>query len=327
MRRRGWKVPTVLVAVALLAACGREAESAAETNRERVIPPAEPAAGAPATEPGAEAGVEPGDAAPSAGATVEAAPSGDRPVAAPPTAVVRSDPEPSVAPSRAGRSRPEATEPPPASEEARSGTAVEAAEPAEPAEVAEVAPEPAPVFEPLTAPVGTRVSLTVAEELSTKVSATGDAFVATVSEDVLGGDGVVVLHRGTRVRGRVLESYESPSSDRPATLALGVESVEVGGRTIPVVATVTELEHETEARDSDGRSAAKVGAGAVAGALLGKIIGGDGKDAVKGAVAGALAGAAVAHATRDGHARVPPGARMVIVLDQPLVLEPGGPVG
>lgn len=311
MRRQGWKVPTVFVAAALVGACGGEAESAADAESERVIPAAE-AADPPAQPPEASIGpvAEPATpdhepAATDAPATPELrssrpestpaiSPRPDEPVADPPTAVERTDPEPSVTPAEPIEARPEALPPAP---------------------------------EPLAAPVGTPIVLTVEDELSTKVSTTGDTFDATVFEDVLGADGVVLLPRGTRVRGLVLESFESPASDRPATLALGVESVELADRLIPVVATVTELEHETEARDSGGRSAAKVGAGAVAGALLGKIIGGDGGDAVKGAVAGAVAGAAVAHATRDGHARVPQGARMVIVLDERLVVEPPAPGG
>jgi hypothetical protein len=119
----------------------------------------------------------------------------------------------------------------------------------------------------------------------------------------------------------VVESGESPGADQPASLVLAVERLELGDRIVPLVATVSELAIEAEARDSDTRTAAKVGAGVAAGALLGKILGGDGEDALKGAVAGAAAGAAVAHATRAGHAKVPVGARMVIVLDEDLPLE------
>jgi hypothetical protein len=97
--------------------------------------------------------------------------------------------------------------------------------------------------------------------------------------------------------------------------------VEVEGRRLPLVATVTEVDMEAGTRDSDAETAAKVGAGAAAGAILGKILGGKGRDAVRGAVAGAAAGAAVAALTRDGHAVIPQGARMLMVLEEPLILE------
>jgi hypothetical protein len=125
---------------------------------------------------------------------------------------------------------------------------------------------------------------------------------------------------GARVRGVVLESTQSPGAEQPAVLSLGVERVELSDRLVPVVATVTELEHEAGTRDSNTRTAAKVGAGAVAGALIGRVLGGGGDDALKGAAAGVAAGAAVAHATRSGHAKVPQGARMVIVLDRDMVV-------
>lgn len=322
MRAQGWKVPPVLAVAVLTWACGGNAESAPDHESERVIPAAEEAPPPSAPEDGAaavradeapekaEREAEPSpDVRPSAPPVVapqerearsepaartepveQASQAADRdePISTPPTTVVRTDPEPSVAPDEPMRTR----------------------------------PEPRP--EPLAVLAGTRIPLVVEDELSTRVSRAGDVFDAVVDEDVLGASGVVLLPRGTRVRGRVVESLESPGPDQPATLALAVERVELADRLVPLAATVVELEHETEARDSDARTAAKVGAGAVAGAILGKIIGGDGKDALKGAVAGAAAGAAVAHATRDGHAMVPRGARMVIVLDRPLVVEQSG---
>jgi uncharacterized protein YcfJ len=102
---------------------------------------------------------------------------------------------------------------------------------------------------------------------------------------------------------------------------LALETVEVSGRRLPLVATVTEMEMEAGTRDSDAETAVKVGAGAAAGALLGKILGGQGRDAVRGAVAGAAAGAAVAALTRDGHAVIPRGSRLIVVLDQRLIVQ------
>ncbi len=170
-------------------------------------------------------------------------------------------------------------------------------------------------------PAGTLLEATMEGELSTGRSSAGDRFFARLDEDVLGPDGLVLLAAGSTLNGRVVESLPSPTADQQAILAVEVESITSGGRTLPLLAEVVELEAEVEARDSDIRTAAKVGVGAVAGALIGRILGNNGKDAAKGAVAGAAAGAAVAIATRDGHAVVRPGARMVLRLSERLIVD------
>jgi hypothetical protein len=301
MRVQRWKVPAMTAVVILTASCGREAESAAANDDQRLVPGIEVVDAESANDESVEplgAPAEDGRQESSVSTPTSRTPSE-------PSLLVRTEPEPTVAPREPMTVRPGA----------------------KPSDL-ETEPnrEPTPQPERLAVMAGAQMVLSVEEELSTEVTRTGDAFDAVVSEDVLGSSGMVLVPRGTRVRGVVLESTESQSSEHAATLALGVERVELGDRLVPVVATVTELEHETEARDSDTRTAAKVGAGAVGGAILGKILGGDGGDALKGAVAGAAVGAAVAHATRSGHAKIPEGARMVIVLDEDLVVEaaPGG---
>jgi hypothetical protein len=291
MRVRGWKVPTVFAMVVVTASCGREAESAAAEDDQRPMPGIEVVEVEPATD-------DPGEPPEAPVEEVRHDPPASPPVpraTSEPPVLVRTDPEPSVAPREPMRVRPEVESPD---------------------------PDPEPPSQPLAVAAGTRIVLSVEDELSTEASVAGDIFDAVVSEDVLGSSGMVLVPRGARVRGVVVESTESSSSKQPAILALGVERVELGDRLVPLVATVTELEHEAEARDSDTRTAAKVGASALGGAILGKIFGGDGEDALKGAVAGAAVGAAVAHATRSGHAKVPEGARMVIVLDEDLVVDP-----
>ena len=189
------------------------------------------------------------------------------------------------------------------------------AEPATP--VTALPPAPTPAF----VPAGTLLEATMEGELSTGRSSAGDRFFARLDDDVLGPDGLVLLAAGSTLNGRVVESRPSPTADQQATLALEVESVTSGGRTLPLLAEVIELEAEVEARDSDLRTAAKVGVGAAAGAVIGRILGNDGKDAAKGAAVGAAAGAAVAIATRDGHAVVRPGARMVVRLSERLIVD------
>ena len=292
MRAPRVKVPPFVAVAALLAlgACGGDAESAADEESLPVLPVAEePAAPeAPVSEPVEEPEVPAEVPAPEAEPAEAAAPR--------PDAAREAAPRPEPAPRR----------PTP--------------RPAVPA-TPEDAVEPAPAPEPPTVAAGTQVGLRLVGELSTERNAVGDAFEATVVEDVLAGDGLVLVPAGTSVRGRVVESRESTGPDDPAALVLAVDALVLHGRTVPVRATVLDVEVEAGTRDSDTRTAAKVGAGAAAGAVVGRILGKDTRSAVKGAVVGAVAGGAVAAATRDGHAVVREGARILLRIDQALVVD------
>jgi hypothetical protein len=168
---------------------------------------------------------------------------------------------------------------------------------------------------------GTAIDATVDEELSTERSREGDRFHARLVEDVLGANGEVLLPAGALLNGRVAMSHASTGPDDLAALDVEIESITADGRTLPLAADVVELDVQAQARDSNRRTAAKVGIGAAAGAVVGRILGSDKGDAAKGAVVGAAAGAAVAVAQRDGHAVVKPGARMVVRLTDRLVVQ------
>ena len=302
MRVHRGKVPFLYALVAaatpalVVGACGSDAQSAAADEDLRVIPAAEavPVAAAPvaaepvvpAEEPAQQAATEPASAAPAA------RPASGGTMASP------------AAPARTAP----AAKPQPRPYQPGAPTHAPAA-------------EPRPERAVLAVPAGAVLDLRVETELSTRNNKAGDAFHATLLEDVLNGDGTVLLPAGAHVTGRVLEARESAGSDQPAVLQLGVVSVAVAGRTLPLQARVVDVEMEVGTRDSGKETAVKVGAGAAAGALLGKIIGKDNSDAVKGGIAGAAAGTAVAMATRGGHATVEAGARMVVRLDERLIVE------
>ncbi len=179
---------------------------------------------------------------------------------------------------------------------------------------------PASRPEPLSIPVGVELELAVEAELSTERNRPGDLFYATLVDDVLAPDGLVLMAQGTRLRGIVTESRPSESADVPPVLELAIEAVLTGSTEQPVSAVVVTSELEVEARDSGGETAAKVITGAAAGAILGRVLGDSRRDAVKGGIAGAAAGAAVALGTRGGHARLKPGARIVIRLERRLIV-------
>jgi len=249
------------------------------------------------------------------GGTAESAEQPDRTDAAPnPEAVVES-PAPEAPAAVASEAAPAAA---PAAE--RTAPRTREARPTQPK------PEPQPPTpEPAPAPAvvltaGTAITLVVDQELSTKHNVAGDGFSAHVAEDVLAADGMVLIPAGAVVRGEVVESRASASSDDMPKLVLAVSSLETPDGDHPLVADVEEVQMEAEARDSDRNSAGKVAAGAAAGAILGKIAGKDTRATVTGAVVGAAAGAVVAGVTKAGNATVPQGAHMVIRVVQPVVL-------
>lgn len=167
---------------------------------------------------------------------------------------------------------------------------------------------------------GDEMVFAIEADLTTEDALPGDIFYATLVDDVVASDGMVLLPRGVRARGRVLESLASRDSEELPVLEITLEELIGAVADTPIEATVVDAEYIEEARDSDGESVVKVLTGAAAGAILGKILGGDDEDALKGGIAGAAAGAAIAYGTRGGHAKLPAGALITIRLDRPLVV-------
>lgn len=244
-----------------------------------------------------------GEAASTESAPVPPAP--DAAPAAPATATVPAAPP-------AAQPRPRAAQP----SAGETAPAPPVAEPVE--EVAEeVTPPEAPAV--TMVPTGTVMAFAFEVELSTERNVAGDAFSANLLDDVIGEDGDVLLPRGAVLRGRVTEALESPSPDEPAVIRLRVDAIELFGTAHPVMAQVENVAMQTEARDSNRRTAATVGAGAAAGAIVGRVIGRN-RSTTVGAVTGAAVGAAVALSARDGHATIPVGAMLTIRLTDNLVV-------
>jgi len=177
-------------------------------------------------------------------------------------------------------------------------------------------PEPIDV---LRVEAGAELVFTVETELSTKDNRAGDVFYAYLTDDLVAPDGMVLLPRGVRARGRVIEAFASEDSNELPVLDVVLEELLGPDGDMPIDAIVLEIPLEGEARDSGRESAVKVLTGAAAGAILGRILGGDDDDAVKGGVVGAAAGAAVAYRSRGGHAKLPAGAHITIRLERSIV--------
>ena len=169
-------------------------------------------------------------------------------------------------------------------------------------------------------PAGLEFVAIAEREVSTEEDQAGDVFYAELVDDVLADDGLVLLPRGARLVGRVVESRASEDAQVAPSLTLAIESLLGPWGERPMHGSVLQADIEVDERDSGRRSAAKVLGGAAAGALLGRILGDDGGDAAKGGVVGAAAGAAVALGTRGGHARLPEGGQLVIRLEDAVLV-------
>ena len=177
-------------------------------------------------------------------------------------------------------------------------------------------------LESVSIPAGTLIPTVMQVTLSTRTHQAGDTFHLRVSEEILAADGMVLVPEGTRLEGRVTDARRSTDSDEEALLSVAFETLLIDGVRIPLDAVVAETELETSSAASDTRTAITVVTGAAAGAVLGRILGGDTRSAIQGAAVGALGGAGVAFITRDGHAVIREGTRVVVQLESPAVLSP-----
>src|SRR2546429_522924 len=182
-------------------------------------------------------------------------------------------------------------------------TTTERAKPAPEKKAPQPAPKPATPVVPktLTAAAGTRVPLAASESISTRQAKPGDAFSATVGEDVKDASGRVVIPAGSTVQGPVVAAEPAPNPSSSGRLELAVHSITVRGASYPVDATVESKDTVMQGRGVTKADAAKVGGGAVAGAIVGKLLGKNAK--------GAIIGAGRRAPPRGAAARAPPGHR------------------
>ena len=230
------------------------------------------------------------------------------PVAAPPRREPAPDVQRRTTPPPAPRATPRATQPrreAPAREPARDEG--RAQEPQAPRQVTR------------SAPSGTRFSVRMNEQLSTRSASVGESFTATLTQPILSGDGDVVIPAGATVRGRVTESTRAGRAGEKANLRIAFTSISYEGRSYPIDASIVgTVPVRTVTADSRKEQAGKVAGGAAAGAVLGQIIGKNTKSTIAGAAIGAAAGTAVAIGTADVDAVISEGATMQVELDGPV---------
>ncbi len=161
------------------------------------------------------------------------------------------------------------------------------------------APQDAPKPVVVEVPVGTKLEITLARELSTEKDQAGDAWEGSLAADVV-QDGKLVWSAGSSARGVITQSAAAGRLSNGQG-ALGIRLTEVAGVGIDADT------HVVVATAKGERNAKYIGGGAALGALIGILSDKKNKNdhALGGAALGAAAGTALAAGTADTVIRIP----------------------
>lgn len=144
-----------------------------------------------------------------------------------------------------------------------------------------------PPPEVVNLPAGTAIRVRLDQDLGSKISQPGDSFSATVADDVTANNGQVIIPKGARADGTVIDAKPLGKFKGGATLVVKLERVHTQWGSYPVATSAVSRVEAGKGK----RSAALIGGGAGLGALIGGLAGG-GKGALIGGLAGGGAGTA-----------------------------------
>ena len=219
--------------------------------------------------------------------TAPAAPAPSRPRAAPQAPAAQT---PAQAPAQAQATAPAETVAPADTAAETTRNAEQSAPVTSLPETAAAPAAPVPVVVEVAS--GTDLQVRLVEAIGTATTQTGDRFELELAEDLVVGD-KLIAPKGSRARGRVLDSQAAGKVKGLATMSLTLTDLYIGQEQFPLQAETLTY----QAEKTTGKDAAKVGIGTGVGAILGAIIGGK-KGAAVGAGVGAGAGTATVLATK-----------------------------
>jgi hypothetical protein len=184
---------------------------------------------------------------------------------------------------------------------------------------------PASVSTSRTAAAGTRVDVTLGDEISSRKYSAGHTLAGSVSSDVLDSRGRVVIPAGSRVAIEISRISPSNAGDTrgEGTLELTVTSIDVNGtpHDARAVLGINEIPHSMKGRGVTKGEGTDVAVGAAAGALVGQLIGKNTKSTVIGGAVGAVGGGAVAVAGAQRDVIVPAGTHIAFSLPQAITVK------
>ncbi|MGC2300989.1 MAG: hypothetical protein WA476_19440 [Acidobacteriaceae bacterium] len=169
-------------------------------------------------------------------------------------------------------------------------------------------PPPTTVVIPAHAPLRVRLD----QDLGSKISQPGQSFGATVADDVV-VDGQVVIPRGARAEGTVIDAKPLGHIKGGALIELRLERVKTNWGSYPVATSTMERVEKGKGK----RTAGFAGGGGAFGAIIGGLAGG-GKGAAIGALAGAGAGTAGSAMTGNHEIFLPAETLLTFRLEHPV---------
>src|SRR5687768_11623713 len=129
-------------------------------------------------------------------------------------------------------------------------------------------------------PVGARLTATLDQSLSTKVSKAGDAFTATVAQTLYASDGSMVVPAGAKIDGRVTATDDSDNATEPALIRLAFDRIRFDGRSFPFTASIVQSNPVQTSNQSSGDRTKQIVIGGAVGAALGSILSGGDLDKI-----------------------------------------------
>lgn len=172
------------------------------------------------------------------------------------------------------------------------------ATPAAPANTPPPPPPPPPQPVTYTIPAGTRVTVRLAQSISSKTAKEGDAFDATVTSPIA-VRGKTLVSTGSTASGTVTAANSRGKFKGEGLLSLRLTSLRIAGSPTPIDSSTWTRELKGKGK----RTAGFIGGGGGAGALIGGLAGG-GKGALIGGLAGAGAGTAAGAMTGNDQVTV-----------------------
>jgi hypothetical protein len=164
---------------------------------------------------------------------------------------------------------------------------------------------------------GTSLTLRSNERVCTNTHHVGSTFSATLANSVTGSNGATIPS-GATVSLEVTSLKRSENATDKIVMEFAVKSLTYGGRSYPVVASVSDAQVDRVRNQPQSKDVQKVVGGAVIGAIAGQILGKSTKSTIIGAAAGAAGGAGVAAGTANYEGCVPDGGNIVVTLNSPL---------
>jgi hypothetical protein len=170
----------------------------------------------------------------------------------------------------------------------------------------------------LVLPAGTEIEVMTNQAIDSKTANEGQIFSADVSQNVVNGNGQVVIPKGSPAE-LVIRRVSSGNVTGGSEMTLDLQSLKVSGRRYLV--NTQDLEQKGSAGiGANKRTAEMIGGGTALGTLIGAVAGG-GKGAAIGAITGAAAGTGAQILTKGKTVEVPAESKLRFKLDQPLTLQ------